>query len=320
MKRIAIEEHFITQKLVDCFRTTKGLPPSGMTRGDSPSLPKLIDLGEGRLRQMAEDGIDMQVLSLTQPGVQILDAATGTAMAKEINDELSSAVKKYPKKFAGLAAIAPQDPLAAARELERAVVKLGLKGAVVNSSTHNEYLDNKKFWPILECAEKLGVPIYIHPRAPSSPMNEPYSVYPSLSEAMLGFSHEVSLHAMRLICSGVFDKYPKLNIILGHLGEALPYWLGRIDNHWSRVPLYKTFKRKPSEYFKENFFITSSGQFWQPPLICAYLELGADRILFAVDYPYEEGKQAVQFMTEAPICDADKEKLCHLNAEKLFKL
>ena len=151
-------------------------------------------------------------------------------------------------------------------------------------------------------------------------MVNPYLAYPRLDSAMLGFAAEVSLHALRLICSGVFDQYPKLNIILGHMGEALPYWLWRIDNIWQRGPFTNIPKRLPSEYFKDNFYITTSGMFWQPPLLCACLAVGADRILFAVDYPMESSEKAVQFIETAPICDSDKEKICHLNAEKLLGL
>jgi 5-carboxyvanillate decarboxylase len=320
MKKIAIEEHFITDKYLTLLRSTRGIPPSRLSRGDSPASKKLLDLGEGRLQQMADDGIDMQVLSLTQPGVQVFDTETGTEIARDINDELSNAIRKYPKKLAGFAAVAPQDPIGAANELERAVLKLGLIGALINSNTNGEYLDQKKYWVIFERAEKLGVPIYIHPIAPPQAMIGPYLAYDGLAEAMCGFAHEVSLHALRLICSGVFDEYPKLNIIIGHMGEALPYWLGRIDRHFMGTSMSQKLKKKPSEYFRENFYITTSGMFWQPPLLCSYSELGADRILFAVDTPYESGQQAVKFIEEAPICNNDIEKICHLNAEKLFRL
>jgi len=172
----------------------------------------------------------------------------------------------------------------------------------------------------LEMAEKLGVPIYLHPRIPSPDMVKPYLSYPVLSTAMWGYGAEVSLHALRLICSGVFDQFPKLTIILGHMGEALPYWLWRLDSRWQIGGGANKLKKLPSEYIKDNFFITTSGMFWQPPLICACSALGADRILFAVDYPMEPNKEAVQFMEEAPICDSDKEKICHLNTEKLLML
>lgn len=337
MKKITIEEHFSTKEHLDTYklilegkypipevlREEKILDrelPFLHPRINEKNVADLLDIGEGRLREMDEAGIDMQVLSLISPGVQALDAATGTGMAKKVNDILSEAVKKHPKRLAGFASIAPQNPKDAAEELERAVVKLGLKGASINSHTKGEYLDDEKYWVIFERAESLGVPIYIHPRCPSPDMATPYLKYQGLATAMLGFAAEVSLHALRLIYSGVFDRYPKLQIILGHLGEALPYWLWRLDNMWQRRSLAEHVRRLPSEYMKENFFVTTSGIFSQPPLICSYLALGAERILFAVDYPLEKSSAAIKFIEEAPICDADKEKICHLNAEKLLGL
>ena len=191
-----------------------------------------------------------------------------------------------------------------------------------------EYLDNKNFWPILEAASKLDVPIYIHPKFPPAEMLKPYLGYPGLSSAVLGFAADASLHAMRLILSGVFDKYPNLKIILGHMGEALPFWLWRMDSRIKEeikqneiaAKYYKDFKKNPSEYFKENFYVTTSGMFWHPALVFVCQVLGADRILFATDYPYESGKEAVEFLKTAPISKADKEKIAHKNAEKLFKL
>lgn len=339
MKKITIEEHFSTEEHIDHLRSIleKKYPRPEVMREeqvletefpllsssfrDADSMrSRLLDVGEGRLHEMDEAGIDMQVLSLISPGVQVFDASTGARMAKRINDKLCDIVKAHPGRFAGLATIAPQDPGEAADELERAIRHLGLRGASINSHTKGEHLDDKKYWVIFERAEKLGVPIYLHPRAPSPNMIEPYLSYPLLATAMCGFAAEVSLHAIRLMCSGVFEAYPKLHIILGHLGEALPYWLWRLDNMWLRGPLANQLKKTPSEYFKDNFSVTTSGMFWQPALMCSYLALGADKILFAVDHPMESNKGAVQFMESASICDSDKEKMYHLNAERLFAL
>ena len=343
MKRIAIEEHFTTEDHIDHLRQilTKEYPQKEIVQAEKQQLDvetpwhsssqgaaansamlrsKLLDMGEGRLKEMDEAGIDMQVLSLVSPGVQVFDAPTGTTMAKKTNDELSRIVQKYPKRFAGFACLAPQDPGGAADELERAVKELGLKGAVINSHVRGEYLDDKKYWVILERAEKLGVPIYIHPRSPSPDMLKPYLAYPPLPSAMLGFAAEVSLHAMRLICSGVFDAHPGLKIILGHLGEALPFWITRIDMLPMVQMLGDRIKKKPSQYLKDNFMVATSGMFCQPALLCTLLSLGADSILFAVDHPFESNAEAVQFMEVAPISDRDKEKICHLNAERLLAL
>jgi 2,3-dihydroxybenzoate decarboxylase len=287
----------------------------------------ITDLGEIRLKVMDEAGIDMQVLSFSMPGVEVFDASDGTSMAKTINDRLSQAVKQYPERFAGFAALAPQDPDAAADELERAVKKLGLKGAVINGNIRGEFLDDRKYWTIFERAEKLDVPIYIHPKMPPADMLKPYLAYPGLSMAMAGFAAEASLHAMRLICSGVFDKYPGLKIILGHLGEAIPFWLWRIDSRYleeksdpASAEIYKNLKKNPSQYFKENFYVTTSGMFWEPVLQFVSSVLGSERVLFATDYPYESSKEAAQFIESVQIDDGDKEKICHLNAEKLLRL
>jgi len=343
MKKIAIEEHFDTEESVNYLRSRKDYPKVETIEDSKqnkvelmrysseyysvrgPLMRQLFDLAELRLKDMDEAGIDMQVLSFVAPGTEVFDAPTGTSWARKINDGLSKAIVRYPKRFAGFAALAPQDPRGAANELERAVKELGLKGAKINSNVRGEYLDHEKYWPIFEKAEKLEVPIYIHPREPSPDMIKPYLTYPSLVGSMWGYAAEVGLHAMRLICSGVFDKYPGLKIILGHLGEALPFWLWRLDQRWQtgEVPqdqVPRKLLKKPSEYVKNNFLVTTSGMFWLPAFICAYLALGADNILFAVDYPFESNKEAIQFMETVPICDHDKEKIYHLNAEKLLAL
>jgi 2,3-dihydroxybenzoate decarboxylase len=219
-----------------------------------------------------------------------------------------------------LATLATQVPLQAAEELHRAVVKLGLKGGIFFSHIKGEYLDDEKYWPIFEAASDLDVPLYLHPRGPSPGMAEPYLKYPVLAGATLGYAAEAGLHAMRLICSGVFDRYPNLKIILGHMGEALPYWLWRIDKHWDKVPIGKELRKRPGQYIKDSFFITTSGMFYTPAFMCAYLALGADKILFAVDYPFESIDAASSFAESLPISDADREKICCGNAEKLFKL
>lgn len=314
MKIIAFEEHFATKEYFDARRSM------GVEATNNPYVDGLLDIGEGRLQVMDEAGIDMQVLSFFQPGVQSFDAPTGTDMAMRINDLLAEIVRTYPERFAGLATIAPQAPDEAAKELERAVQKLGLKGTSINSHVNGEYLDDKKYWVIFKAAESLGIPIYIHPQRPSPDMLKPYLTYPVLSGAMCGFAVEAALHALRLICSGIFDEYPKLKIVLGHLGEALPYWLWRMDNHWRRDPIANKLKKTPSEYIKDNFYITTSGMFSLPPLMCSYLALGADRILFAVDHPFESSNEGVQFIKSLPICDNDKEKICHTNAERLLGL
>ncbi|MCJ7654605.1 MAG: amidohydrolase family protein [Dehalococcoidia bacterium] len=344
MKIIAVEEHFLTENYRNFLRSRKEFPRRDIVEQGggrferewwsptnykliNPDLPdKVYDLGEGRLRDMDESGIDMQVLSFSFPGIEPFNATDGTSMAKNINDELAEIVKRYPERFAGFAAIAPQDPDAAADELERAVKKLGFKGAMINGNIRGEYLDDEKYWVIFERAEKLGVPIYIHPRTPPEDMIKPYSVWPVLALAGWGFAAEAGLHAIRLICSGVFDEYPGLNIILGHLGEAIPFWMWRLDSQWphDEMGIYSGPSRKlqktPSQYFKDHFYVTTSGMFWQPVIQFVCSALGHDKVLFAADYPYETSKIAVQVIKSMPMSDSDREKICHLNAEKLLGL
>ena len=272
------------------------LPASKYSGGNAKTLSgKILEVGEQRIKEMEEDGIDMQVLSLIAPGVQVFDAATGTSLARKVNDELYRIVQKYPGKFAGLAAIAPQDPMGAADELERAVKDLGMKGASINSHTRGEYLDDRKYRVIFERAERLGVPIYIHPRMPSPAMVKPYLTYPALATAMNGFAAEVSLHALRLILSGLFDEHPGVKIILGHLGEGLPFWLWRLDNRWLKMPQGMIIKKRPSYYVKNNFFITTAGNFSVPAFLCAHLGIGgrSDIVCRGLPAGVESGSRAI---------------------------
>ena len=343
MKRIAVEEHFYTKEYEDLvisilkkdYPVKKVIEAEKQLDIETPWLSdnfrtrmpkmaelvsnKLLDLGEGRLKEMDASGIEMQVLSLVSPGVQIFDIPTGNRMARKINDDLSKIIQKYPKRFSGFASIAPQDPGSAAKELERAVNELGLKGAVINSHVNGEYLDNEKFWIIFEIAEALGVPIYLHPRSPSPHMYEPYATYPPLATAVWGFGAEVGLHIMRLICSGVFDKFPNLKIILGHLGESLPFLLTRLD-HISINLLPKRLKHNPSHYIKNNILVSTSGMHFYPALLCTILSLGIDNILFGTDYPMENTKMAVESMKKASISESDKMKIYHQNAERILSI
>ena len=334
-KKIAIEEAFITQEIADELDKiiAAGCPgePGFKMMGDTILAPgpgteiihkRLIDLDEGRLKDMDASGIDMQLISITSPGVQVIEGSLAHELTVHANDQLTDAIKKHPTRFAGLAAVAPQRPEQAAVELERAVSTLGLKGALINSHTNGEYLDDKKYWPILEAAETLKVPIYLHPRTPSLGMVTPYLDY-GLYFAGWGFAAETGLHAMRLIMSGVFDQFPDLKIILGHMGEGIPFYLQRIDNRYLlqvKIGAVKEMKKLPSEYFKDNFVITTAGVVQQSSLQLSLEELGADRILYAADYPYESVDESVQFLDEALMSDNDKHKIYHGNAERLFSL
>jgi 2,3-dihydroxybenzoate decarboxylase len=255
----------------------------------------------------------------------VFDAPTAVALARSSNDELAEAVRRYPRRFAGLAAFAPQDPAAAAQELERSVKQLGLKGGVVNSHTRGEYLDNPKFWPIFEAAEALDVPIYIHPQTPSPQMIGPF-LECGLDGAIFGFGVETGLHMMRLMVAGVFDRFPKLQIAVGHMGEGLPFWLYRLDYMHratvaaNRYATMKKLNRQISDYLRENFYITNSGVAWAPAITFTQSVIGMDRVMYAMDYPYQFVQEEVRIADNLPISAADKKKFFQTNAERAFKL
>ena len=334
--KIAIEEAFATDALIDAWRVmiADGAPgEAGMihhldrlintSRGWGAQVAeRLVDLGDIRLEQMDSNGIDRQVIAITSPGVQVFDADTGNALAREANDILADAVKAHPARFTGLAAIAPQSPRTAAREIERAL-GLGLKGVMVNSHTKGEYLDAVCYRPILEAAESLDTPLYIHPRPVPPSMDSTFSER-HLSGSMWGFQTDTALHALRMILAGIFDEFPDLRVVLGHLGEGLPFWLDRIDRIYSRgrnaTDAYPFWicKRLPSEYFLENFWMSSSGHNWDPAVRFVEEVAGEDRLMFAVDYPYEDCRQQVE--QAAGVKVKNPEKFYELTARGVFDI
>lgn len=332
IKRIATEEGFTIPALHEATGKYLGAHPEaepGLRALQHafgpgyivPVLQKLANLGDMRIADMDATAIDVQLLLLGAPGVQIFDAGDATALARTVNDVAAAAMKAHPKRLAALAAIAPQAPADAAKELERAVHALGMKGALINSHTRGEYLDDPKFSPIFEAAEALDVPIYLHPRDPSPQMLQPYLAY-GATGPLWGFNAETGLHAVRLIMSGLFDKFPRLRIVLGHLGEGVPFFLSRLDIRYrdDQCPDRPKLKKKPSDYFKENFVVTTSGMNWWPAVEMCQHVLGADKVLFAVDYPFEDGAEAVALVDAMPMSDADFEKFYHGNAERVFGL
>ena len=339
MRIIDLEAHFYTRDYLDYLRSRKEPPREVvgeknihlyMTRElrvprSFPLEEKLLDVGEKRIAEMDEAGVDIQVLSLCVPGCEQFDASDGAAMARQTNDELAQVIRKRPDRYVGLAALAPQDPVGAANELQRAVSELGMRGAKLNSHVRGEYLDNRKYWPVFEMAEKLDVPIYLHPTIPSPSILKGFEDYGfPLAGPPFGFGADTSLHAMRLMYSGLFDQFPGLKIVLGHMGEGLPFWLYRIDFYWLKPWVDPTLKpkcaNKPSHYIRNNFLFTCSGMQYLPAFICAYLAVGGDVIAFGADHPFETSKDTLQGLGILPICEADKEKFFHGNAEKLLKL
>jgi predicted TIM-barrel fold metal-dependent hydrolase len=252
----------------------------------------------------------------------MMDPDRAVAVAEIGNDRLHEAIQRYPDRFSGLATIAVQDPPRTVKEIDRAITKLKLNGIMINSHTNGEYLSERKYWPILEAIEGLNVPLYIHPRAPIPLMAKAYRT-DHLEHAIWGYQAETGLHGLRLITGGVFDQFPKLQVVLGHMGEGIPYWLYRLDFMHGRVRIgfdRPKLKLTPSEYFKRNFYVTTSGMNWEPTLKFCIEVLGADRIMWAVDYPYQDHPDAVEFMDAARISEKDKQKIYHENAERVFKI
>ncbi len=338
-KRIATEEGWITQELMQRYQDLLDTGDHGdpgfqslwgfFGRSQSPRARDLFDriqdLDERRLADMDATGIDMQLLMLTSPGVQMFQPAEACALAASSNDQLAQTIAKHPTRFSGLAAFAPNAPQAAALEIERAVQVLGLKGALVNSHTQGRYLDDEFYWPIFEACEALDVPLYIHPNTPSPQMVEPF-LSRCLDAAIYGFAAETGLHTLRLIVSGVFDRFPKLKIVLGHLGEGLPFWLYRIDFMHAgivragRSEGAQALKRKPSDYLRENFYYTTSGMAWEPSITFVQQQMGFDRVMYAMDYPYQYVAEEVAAMDALPLTAEQKKMFFQSNAEKLFRL
>lgn len=329
-RRIATEEAFAIPEQMEAMRELAGSgadhPDLDFWRaltGQNPFAEtiggRLLDLDGERLRLMDQEGVDMQLLLLTSTGVQMLEAGRASELAQLANDRLAEAIRRHPGRYAGLGVVPTQDVPRAIRELERAIKGLGLNGIVINSHTNGEYLDERKYWPLLEAAAALGVPIYIHPRAPSPAMAAPYRPY-RLEGAIWGYQAETGLHALRLIVSGAFDAFPDLRIVLGHMGEGLPYWLWRVDHMHAHTAAgaRPKLKLRPSDYFRRNFLISTSGMNWEPVLKFCLSVLGADNLMWAIDYPYQDTRDSVRFLDNADITREEREKIFHRNAERIF--
>ena len=338
-KRIATEEAFCPPEMFDIYARILDegrLDDPGFNslwgfylKSPSPRTTFIRDcmteVGPQRIAHMDASGIDMQILSLTGPGVQVMNRDEAVGFSTFANDWVAEKVAANPARFAALAACAPQDPAAAAKEIERAVTKLGMKGVIINSHTHGEYLDDEKFWPIFEAAEALDVPIYIHPQGPSKGLIGPL-LERGLDGAIYGFSVEVGMHTLRIIVSGAFDRFPKLQVMIGHVGESLPFTLYRIDYMHSasvksgRYSVMPQLKKKPSDYFRENIYCTNSGVAWAPPIRFMQEVMGPERVLYAQDYPYQYLVEEVAAMDEMQMSDEAKKMFFQTNAERIFKL
>ncbi len=329
MRTIALEEHCLTPELRELLGPQ--IHPYYPVHRWPPALEaRLMDLGEGRIAEMDAHGIDVQVLSMVQPGLEHSEAHRAAPVARAFNDRLAEAIAAHPDRFAGFAALATADPDAAAGELARAVQELGFKGALVNGRTRERFLDEQFFWPIFESAEALGVPIYVHPMPPPQAVYDAYysgfgdEVGFMLAAPAWGWHIETGLHALRLILAGVLDRFPALQLVIGHMGEAVPFMLARASDVLSGGtalgPVRTRLELSVEEYFRRNFHITTSGLFTDPPLLCALEAVGPDRILFAVDHPFSDGAEARRFLDRAPVSDEDRAKIAHGNAERLLRL
>lgn len=331
LRTITLEEHFVTPEFMEGpgqqiraqAEAAKAHPE--VAAGLARLIDQLCDIGEYRIAEMDAAGIDMQVLSLTSPGVEQLEAREAVPMARQVNDRLAEAVQKHPDRLAGFAALPVANPAAAADELERTIREHGFKGALINGHSRGRYLDDAFFWPILERAEALQVPIYLHPTPPPQPVIEvSYSgnyspvVANLLSTAAWGWHIDTALHVLRIILSGAFDRFPRLQLVIGHLGETLPYMLPRLD--LGLPPQVTGLQRPVSAYLRENVYYTFSGFNYTPSFIDLLLQVGVERVMFSADYPYSSMAQARAFLDQLPVSPADKERIAHATAESVFKI
>ncbi|CVI64079.1 amidohydrolase family protein (plasmid) [Agrobacterium leguminum] len=321
--KIGLEEHFAIEETV---MDSAGFVPENYW---VELKARLLDIQERRVREMDENGMEMMILSLNAPAVQAIpDRKRALEIAKRSNDYLAEQVARRPDRFQGLAALPLQDTDDASRELERSVKELGFKGALVNGFSQNEtagttlYYDLPQYRSFWSTVQDLDVPFYLHPRNPLPEHAQIYEGHPWLLGPTWAFAQETAVHALRLMASGVFDDFPRLKIILGHLGEGLPYSIWRCDyrNAWVQTPPRYPAKRRLGEYFRENFYLTTSGNFRTQTLIDALLEIGSDRILFSTDWPFENVNHAAEWFDVTSIAEGDRVKIGRENAIKLFKL
>jgi gamma-resorcylate decarboxylase len=331
--KIALEEHFYLPSYEAYGADGAALDGAGKAPNYLPDFFASVQKGLSdvklRLEEMDRGGIERMVLSLTQPGIQgIPDRKIAIDTAKRMNDELALLVEAHPKQFLGFAAVPLQDVRAAGDELERAVSKLGFKGALINGYSNigdmntAQYLDEAPVWDFWARVDALGVPVYLHPRPPLMSQRRAYEGYEVLADSPWGFGAETSLHTLRLILSGLFDRFPRLQIILGHLGEGLPFLLPRVEHRLRHMsPQVRGRQQQPvTSYLRENFHITTAGHFRTQAFIDTMLEVGSDRVLYSVDYPYETVKEQNDWFDSLPISEGDRRKIARENALRLLRL
>jgi 2,3-dihydroxybenzoate decarboxylase len=335
LRKIAIEEHFIDPEQVhpnygDSFSSEDNQKGSSYA-GFNPEFAEVVsarlnDLRAGRIEEMDAAGIDIAVLSHTIGGVEgIFDPAVAVSTARRVNDFLAAEVAASGGRFAGFATIALQDVDAAVKELTRAVTELGFCGAMVNGYSNlgpdNLYLDEDRFEPFWAALEELKVPLYLHPRLPSGAVQDAiYRGHPELVGAAWGFAPETATHVLRIVYGGVFDRHPAAKLIIGHLGETLPFFAWRIQRAFEYNPYSQRTRKRLQDYLADNIWVTTSGNFSDQALITTLLTVGSDHIMFASDYPYEMATAAARWIETAPISENDRRKICYGNAAALFRL
>jgi predicted TIM-barrel fold metal-dependent hydrolase len=282
-------------------------------------VAELLNVSNTRIAAMNEAGIDLQVLSMTMPGPQGLPAAESIAVARDANDRMAHAVETHPNRFAAFACLPTPDVAASVKELQR-TIGLGFKGTMINGHTNGEFLDDKKFWPIFEAAQALAVPVYLHPRDVPPKAAFYFDGFPEIATAACGFTIDTTIHFMRMVFGGVFEAFPKLKFLLGHLGEGLPFVLDRVEDHTALALKRRGFRRTFAETMHENVWVTTSGNFSPPALRCTVEVLGIDRVMFSVDWPYESNKVGMAFFNKLDLPPEDMERLAHSTAERLLKL
>ena len=314
INKIALEEHFSIRELLPTSEELEFFDPQVLGEIE----PLLPELAEQRLAHMDKAGIEIAVLSQTAPGIQaIAESSEASAMARCANDSLYSAIAQQPRRFRGFAALNLLDIDAACAELKRCVSELGFVGALINGSTQGEYLDNPRVDPLWSTLEQLDVPLYLHPGLPT---NQPASMVKELDGATWGWSFDTATHALRLIVKGVFDKHPNAKVILGHMGENLPFYLWRLDSRYSSTRYRNDIGTTPSTVFRQNFFITTSGVCDDAALQCSITTLGPERIMFSTDYPYEDIELAGRWIDQASIDPLAKAMICGDTARMLLRL
>jgi len=323
MRTITLEEHFATPDFLD--GPGRDLKEQARQFGGRAEqlIRDLCDLSEGRIAQMDAAGIDVQVVSLTAPGVEQLEVGDAEVLARDTNDVLADAIAKHPTRLSGLAALPIAAPDRAAKELEHRFSDQAFAGALINGHQRGRYLDDKFFWPVLEAAETLGAPIYLHPTRPPKPVIEAsFGGFSPLITEMLagpgfGWHIETAVHVLRMVLGGVFDRFPKLQIVIGHMGESLPFFMQRVDV----MPVELTRLNRPvSAYLRDNLHYTFAGFNFPPTFLNLLLEIGVSRIMFSADYPYASMTKARAFLEQIPVSAADRALIAHGNAEKLFRI